>query len=169
MAAGEDETEPVVLDGVLGRARGIAGLLGLQVLDRVVGAADPGALAYRVDALESRGRHEPRARVVGHAVARPLLDGRREGFLHRFFGAVEVAEQADQRRQHAPGFLAPDRLDARLRIARGACAQMRGSTGRTSIVPPTRSVGMREAIASASSMSLHSTMWNPPNCSLVSA
>ena len=127
------------------------------------------ALAQGVDALEASRRHEPGARVRRHAVAWPLLDGRRECLLHRFLRAIEVAEQADQGREHAPRFLAPDGLDARLGGIRGAAGQMRGSTGRTSMVPPTRSVGMRAAIVSASSTSRHSTMWKPPNCSLVSA
>jgi hypothetical protein len=34
-----------------------------------------------------------RARVGGHPLARPLLDGRGERLVHRLFGAIEVAEQ----------------------------------------------------------------------------
>ncbi len=169
MAAGEDEAQPVVLDRVLGRARGIRRILGLEVQDGVVGTVDARDLAQRVDALEAGRGDEPGARVLRHAVAGPLLDGRRERLLHRLLGAVEVPEQADQRREHAARFLAPDRLDACTGGIRAGSGQMRGSTGRTSIVPPTRSVGMRSAIASASSTSRHSTMWKPPNCSLVSA
>ena len=135
MAAGEDEAQPVVLDRILGGARGIRRFLGLQVLDRVVGPADARGLAQRVDALEACRGDEPGARVLRHAVARPLLDGRRERFLHRLLRAVEVPEQADQRREHPPRFLAPDRLDARPGGIRVGTGQMRGSTGRTSIVP----------------------------------
>ena len=60
------------------------------------------APAHGVDRLEAAGRDEPRARVVGQPLARPLLDGRRKRVVHRLFGAIEIAEQADQRRQHAP-------------------------------------------------------------------
>ncbi len=63
---------------------------------------EAGAPAHGVDRLEAAGRDEPRARIVGHAVARPLLDGRRKGVVHRLFGAIEIAEQADERREHAP-------------------------------------------------------------------
>src|SRR5688572_110848 len=169
MAAGEDEAQPVVLDRILGRARGIARLFGLQVFNCVVGGADPRHLAHRVDALEAGRGDEPGTRVLRHAVLRPLLDGRRKRLLHRLLRPVEIAEQADQRRKDAPRLLAPDFLDARPGGVRRAASQMRGSTGRTSIVPPTRSVGIRSASASASSTSRHSTMWKPPNCSLVSA
>ena len=55
-----------------------------------------------IDGLESPGRHQPRARIGGDAVARPLLQRRRERIVQRFLGHVEVAEQADQRGQHAP-------------------------------------------------------------------
>ncbi len=61
-----------------------------------------GTPAHGVDRFEAAGRDEPRARVVGHTVARPLLDRRGEGVVHRLFGAIEIAEQADERREHAP-------------------------------------------------------------------
>ena len=59
--------------------------------------------AHAVDGLEPSGRDQPRARIGGHAVARPLLERRPEGVVQRFLGDVEVAQQADQRGQHAAG------------------------------------------------------------------
>ena len=43
---------------------------------------EPRAAANGVDRLEPPGRDEPRPRIVRHAVARPLLDGRGEGLVH---------------------------------------------------------------------------------------
>ena len=89
-----------------------------------------------------------------------IFDRRREGFGQRFFGEVEVSEQPDQGREDPARLVAVQRIEV---------DQARGSTGRTSMVPPTRSVGMPAAIESASSRSRASTMWKPPNCSFVSA
>ncbi len=50
--------------------------------------------------------------MVRNAIARPLLQRGRKRLVHRLLGAVEVAEHANQRRQHAPRFLAPDGFDA---------------------------------------------------------
>ena len=62
---------------------------------------------------------EPRARILGHAVARPALDGGHERIVHRLLGAIEVAEQANQRREDTPRLGAVDGLD---RAARPPCS-----------------------------------------------
>ena len=72
---------------------------------------EAGAAAQRVDRLEAAGRHQPGARIGGHAVARPLLERRGEGVVQRLLGAVEVAEQADQRREHAARLGAVDGVE----------------------------------------------------------
>jgi len=54
-----------------------------------------------VDRLESSGRDQPRARVLRHAFARPRVERRRERVVHRFLGPIEIAEQPNQRGQHA--------------------------------------------------------------------
>ena len=72
-------------------------------LAHVVERIEPRAASQAVDRLESSGRNEPGAGICGNAVARPLLERRPERVLQRFFGDVEVAQQADQRREHAPG------------------------------------------------------------------
>ena len=51
--------------------------------------------------------HPPRVR--GQSGGRPPLDGHRERFLHRLFGDVDVAEEADQ--------IATDRPDSCRKIS----------------------------------------------------
>ena len=70
-----------------------------DVVERVETRAPP----HAVDRLETSGRHQPGARIGGHAVARPLLQRRPEGIVQRFLGDVEVAQQADQRGEHTAG------------------------------------------------------------------
>ena len=72
---------------------------------------EPGAPAQAVDGLEAAGRDEPRAGIGGHAVARPLLDGGREGLVKRLLGQIEVAEEADQGGEDAARLGAVDGLD----------------------------------------------------------
>ena len=72
---------------------------------------EPGAPAHAVDRLEAPGRDEPRARIRGHAVARPALDGRGERVVQRLLGEVEVAEQADQRGEDAARLGAVDGVE----------------------------------------------------------
>lgn len=101
--------------------------------------------AEPIDGLEPASRDEPRARVGGRAFDRPLLDRRRERVLKRLLGEIEVAEEADQRRQNAAGLRAVDRLD---RVY--GCEN--SWIGRTSIVP-LRALGIRDATFTASSRS----------------
>lgn len=124
MTAGEDQSQPVVLDllvvprggvaaiggkplGELRRPRAVA-LAGL-VIPAVAGSlgqigyrrAEPGTPPDSVDALEAAGGNEPGPRIGRHAVARPLLQRRTKGIVQRFLGQIEVAEQADQRGENA--------------------------------------------------------------------
>ena len=69
---------------------------------------EAGPAAQRVDRLEAAGGDQPGPRVGRHAVARPLLDRRGEGVVQRLLGEVEVAEQADERGEHAARFGAVD-------------------------------------------------------------
>src|SRR5437660_10395200 len=108
------------------------GLLGQRPL-----APDP------VDRAIPRGGHKPADGVAGDPIARPALGGDRECLGGGFLGAVEVAEEANQRGQHAPPLLAEALLD-----------QLGCSTsGRTSTLPPSRADGIRAASSSASSIS----------------
>src|SRR5262249_58260852 len=75
VAAGEDEAEPVVVDGAewLGGVGGVGPHQRLPVLFLAPGLApDP------VDGLAVGGRGEPRARTRRDAVDRPALDGGRQ-------------------------------------------------------------------------------------------
>ena len=88
MTAGEDQPEPVVIDGAERLGRVVVGQhqsLPVLVVALVL-ATDP------VDRLAIRRRGEPRAGVGRDAVDRPALDRGRECLGCRLFGDVEVAE-----------------------------------------------------------------------------
>ena len=120
-----------------------------------------------VDRLEPARRHEPRARVRRHAARRPLLQRRGERVVQRLLRTVEVAEQADERGEHATGLGAIDPLDrvprvGRARLAHGhvrltpAACSMTSMIGRTSMLP-VRAPGIFAAIWIASFRSLASS------------
>ena len=100
MAAGENQPQPVVLDVLAVELCGIIGE-GVDLLGDIVERVEPGAPADAVDGLEAAGRNQPRPRIGGHAIARPLLERGAESVVQRLFGEVEVAEQADQRGEDA--------------------------------------------------------------------
>ena len=83
------------------------------------------------------------AGFVGHAVARPALRRDRERLLRGFLGEVEVAEEADQRSEDASPLLAEGLFEDRYH----------STSGRTSIAPPMRAAGIREASSIAASRS----------------
>ena len=66
-----------------------------------------------VDRAVAGGGHEPGARVLRRAVARPALGRDRERLLRGFLGEVEVAEEADQGREDAAPLVAEDPLEDR--------------------------------------------------------
>src|SRR2546425_2941639 len=141
MAAGEDQPQPIVLDALLVPGGGVAGV-GIQSAGELrQRCVEPGAPAHAVDGLEAAGRDEPRPRVGGYAVTRPALHGSREGVLQRLLGHVEVAQQADQRREDAARVGAVDcvhqlthpRLVGRV-LAHGYC-WLNTMIGRTSTLP----------------------------------
>jgi hypothetical protein len=95
MTAGEDETEAIVLDAVVVQRFGFVGNR-LDLLGHVLHRVEPRMAAYAVDGLEAAGGHKPRARICGHAIARPLLERRPERVVQGFLGEIEITEQADQ-------------------------------------------------------------------------
>jgi hypothetical protein len=109
VAAGEDQPQAVVGDrgrlvhlGLLGGCFVDPHQLG-EALGPAVGrlsAADP------VDRLAPRRRRQPGAWAGRDAVATPGRERRLERVLHRVFGQGEVADLADQRRQHGAALLA---------------------------------------------------------------
>ena len=139
VAAGEDQLQPLVGEGGLGH-RALGRRLPLQQRglprQRLV-AAQP------VDRAVAAGRDQPRAGIRRDALARPPLGGHRERLLGGLLGEVEVAEEADQRRQNTSPLVAEDLLER--------CYH--STTGRTSIAPPSRAAGIRAASSMAASRS----------------
>ena len=139
MAAREDELEALVRDRRL-----------VHVVLRCLGKVEQARLfreralaADAVDRAVARRGHEPGARVVRRAVARPPLGGDRERLLSGLLGEVEVAEEADQAREDTPPLVAEDLLEQR----------QLSLIGRTSIAPPRRAAGIRDASSMAASRS----------------
>ena len=109
MAAREQELEPLVGD------RRLVHLV-LHRLGNVEQARLRGERAVAADAVDravAGGRHEPGARVLRRALARPALRGDRERLLGGFLGEVEVAEEADQACEDAAPLVAEDLLEDR--------------------------------------------------------
>ena len=139
MAAGEDELEALVRD--------------LDVLEVVfhglgpiqeLGLGGEGAVAAQpVDGAVAGRRQQPGARAGGGPFARPALRGDRERLLGGLLGEVEVAEEADQVGEDESPVVAEGLLEARYH----------STTGRTSIAPPMRAAGIREASSIAASRS----------------
>jgi hypothetical protein len=128
MAAREDQPQPIV-DDRAHRARTVQ--RGVRIdrrklfLDRGFTAqqllflGQRPATAEAVNRPVASGRRDPRAGVVRDPPSRPRLERRDERLLDGFLGEVEVAEDADQRRDGATLLLAEQALDrcpgARLR------------------------------------------------------
>ena len=81
--------------------------------------------------------------LAGGSVARPALRGDREGLLCGFLGELEVAEVADQCSEDMSPLVAEGLLQDRYH----------STIGRTSIAPPMRAAGTREASSIAASRS----------------
>ena len=153
VAAGEDQPQAVVHDRwclvgervVLARA---LLQLGQSCRPQVLRppAADP------VDRAPLGGRRQPAARVLRHAVARPRGGGRRVGVLERLLGEVEVADVADQHREHRAVVLAERTVDVGQADGRSSGA----NTGRTS-TDPYSAIGSCRAQPIASSRSAQSS------------
>ena len=128
VAAGEDQLQPLVRDGggvVHDRLRWLDLELTREQL-RLRGQDTLSAKA--VDGAVSRGRDQPADGVGRFPVAWPALGRDRERLLGGVLGQLDVAEDPDQRRQHATPVLAEDG------VKRHGTALSR--IGRTSIAPP---------------------------------
>jgi hypothetical protein len=97
MATGEDETQPVVFHRFIVR-RLVGPLFGALGEFRHRGVKSI-ALSLGVDGAKAAGGNKPRRRVFGNPGLRPPFDGGGEGVVHRFLGAVEIAEQPNERRK----------------------------------------------------------------------
>ena len=78
--------------------------------------------------------------------SRPALRRDGEGLLRCILGQVEVAEEADERRDDASPLVVKDLLEGRYH----------SMIGRTSIAPPSRAAGIRAASSMAASRSVAS-------------
>ena len=107
MAAGEHQLQALVrklerVDVVLN---------GLPRLEQAGLVGERAVAADAIDRAIARGRDQPRARIVGGAVAWPALGGDRERLLRGFLGEVEVAEEADQGGEDTAPLFAEDPLE----------------------------------------------------------
>ena len=111
VTAGEDEAEPVVVDGAerLGR-------VGQQHQRLLVLVRAPGLAPETVDGLAVGGGGQPGAGVGRYAVDRPALDGGRERVCGHLLGDVEITEAPGEGRNHPGPFLAVGPGDRRTDI-----------------------------------------------------
>ena len=139
MAAGEHELEPLV-----GDRRLVHDVLhGLGLVEQGQLRGERAIPANAVDRAVARGRQQPRPRLRGRSLARPALGRDREGVLRGLLGELEVAEEADQAREHAAPLVVEGLLEDRYDPF----------SGRTSTAPPSRAAGMRAASSIAASRS----------------
>src|SRR6516164_5629486 len=96
MTAGEDQPKPVVLDALIVRGCGDAGLGSELLGDSRLRRVEPGAPSHRVDGLEPSRRNEPRARTRGYSLLRPSLQRSTKGIVQCVLGQLKVAEQPNQ-------------------------------------------------------------------------
>ncbi len=96
MTAGEDQPEPVVVDGAEGLGRSGVDQHVSLVLLLVAFVLAPNS----IDGLAIGGGGQPGARVGRHAVHRPPLDGGRERLGRGILGDVEVTETPGQAGDH---------------------------------------------------------------------
>ena len=69
-------------------------------------AAKRDVAADAIDRLVASDIDQPRARIGRQAGGRPALQRHRKRILQRIFGEIEIADEADQRRQRPPRLVA---------------------------------------------------------------
>ena len=110
VAAGEDQLQPLVRERLLVHLV----LHGLGHLEQARLLGERALATQAVDRAVAGRDRQPRARIGRRAVARPALGGSRERLLRGFLGEIEVAEEADQAREHTAPLVAEDLLEQRL-------------------------------------------------------
>src|SRR5260221_7804607 len=97
MAAGKNQTQPVILQAVLFigcfRRTPLRFEIPRQLPLRRIESCPP---SQRINGSESRRRNQPGSRIAGYSTRRPHAQRSREGFVHRLFGKIKIAEQANQ-------------------------------------------------------------------------
>ena len=139
MTTGEDELQALVSEG--GCVHRILHLL-LQAQECRLGH-ERLLPTHPVDRPVAGSRHQPGARIRRIPIHRPAFRRDREGLLRGFLREVEVAEEADERGQHAAPLVTEGLLEDRYH----------SMIGRTSIAPPRRAAGICAASAIAASRS----------------
>jgi hypothetical protein len=115
MAAGEDQAQDVVFQ------RRRLRIFGYPLSDPMIGhevgfdlpalGQKPHVTPQAVDRLMTPDIDQPGAGICRDAFAWPLMNCCCEGILHGILGELEVAEQPDQRGQHAATFVAEQKSD----------------------------------------------------------
>ncbi len=98
--------------------------------------------AQAVDRPAARGDGDPRAGVGGDAVARPGRDRAGERVLNGVLGELEVADVADQRRQHGRALLAERPLDGGGRVLPDSGRRSPRTAHAVAVPPPDRPDGI---------------------------
>ena len=89
------------------------------VADLLVLAFEHRVAAEAVDRAVLCGRHQPRARIVGHARQRPLFERGDQRVLREILGEADVADDARQPRDDLRRFDAPDGVDRSAHVCAG--------------------------------------------------
>lgn len=119
MTSGEHEPQQIVADVVVARRFEHVGDVRRDVrAERIEIEADLLALArvqrvlpQMIERAALRGRHQPCARIVRHAAARPVLERRDERVLRELFGHADVAHEPRDVRDDSRGLDPPDGID----------------------------------------------------------
>src|SRR5712671_4261054 len=109
MATGEDEAETIILNAFfillmhLSRQQPIEDVAVRRL--ELLGLAEP------VDSFEPSRGDQPRAWIRGNSLLSPLLHCCHECVVQSLLGQIEIAEEADEGREHTARFRSVDRID----------------------------------------------------------
>ncbi len=122
MAGGEHQAQQVVADVVVERRLQVRPRLVLQGLELaaqfLVLAVQHLATAHHVDGAATGDRHQPCARIVGHARVGPPFQRRHQCILGQLFGDADIAHDPRQPGDQ-PGLLdPPDGADRAMDVSR---------------------------------------------------
>jgi hypothetical protein len=133
VAGGEDELEEIIADIVIKGGVGVRAVFGFDL--KVIGecielAACHLVAAEIIEAAALGGGHEPRARIVGNARHRPLVESHQQGILRQLFGETNIADEPREPRDKTRGFDAIDGLDGAVGFSTGHAAKRANPNGR---------------------------------------
>src|SRR5580692_12432690 len=102
MTAGKDQAQPVIFKAVLFSGTGPFRRIRLRfemAHELVLRCIKSCPSTQSINGFESGCRNQPWSRAAGYSTRRPQAQRSRKGFVHRLLGKINIAEQADQRRQ----------------------------------------------------------------------